>query len=161
MRCTFTVDLAAPGLLSHARCSVYTCLNLSSMILNKKGLVDSSPAANCVPSPTHLIYFLTQAPGTHTPPASSFPSHAVRTALPPYSPLCSTPMYLMPCLYVQTSMSLLSWCLYCPGTTPIRSSQSGTIHARSLRLRPTRPARFPAERTPFGGLTVTVNRNHS
>ena len=29
------------------------------------------------------------------------------------------------------------------------------------RLRPTHPAKFPAERTPFGGLTVTVKRNHS
>ena len=28
-------------------------------------------------------------------------------------------------------------------------------------LRPTHPARFPAERTPFGGLSVTVSRKHS
>ena len=29
-----------------------------------------------------------------------------------------------------------------------------------LRLRPTHPARFSRERTPSGGLTVTVMRNH-
>ena len=47
------------------------------------------------------------------------------------------------------------------GTTPIRSSQSGTIHARSVSGygQHTRLG-SPMIGLPWGVLTVTVNRNH-
>ena len=50
-----------------------------------------------------------------------------------------------------------SSCLFCTGSTPtrIRSSQLGTTPIRSFGYSPTCPAKFPVERTPFGGLTVT------
>ena len=58
------------------------------------------------------------------------------------------------------------YCLYLPVETRNDSDSNPFLTQRNdscpfrKRLRPTHPVKFPAERTPFGGLTVTVKRNH-
>ena len=62
-------------------------------------------------------------------------------------------------MVINTPLKLV-WCLYRNDSNPFLTKRNDSCPFRK-RLRPTHPARFPAERTPFGGLTVTVKRNHS
>ena len=84
-----------------------------------------------------------------TPTGTKHPHTASSSTSSSYTPTGAQTIHVLDVLVLVT------------GTTPIRSSQSGTIHARSVSgYGPHTPARFSHERTPLGGLTVTVNRNH-
>ena len=61
-------------------------------------------------------------------------------------------------MVINTPLKL--WCLNRNDSNPFLTKRNDSCPFLK-RLRPTHPARFSHERTPLGGLTVTVRRNHS
>ena len=137
---------------SHSPLSYNKCRAGSTSSLISRDLTNSTLRL------AHLYPIISplQAPGKHPQPFPTPSSHRLappRSAAPPSPP---------PPLHAASHAARECLPGTSTGTTPIRSSQSGTIHARSVSgYGPHTPARFPAERTPFGGLTVTVGLNHS
>ena len=89
----------------------------------------------------------TTVPDTLLPPPGTPPVR--RPSLPTTSFACCVPC----------RPRLCAWCLHRNDSNPFLTKRNDSCPIRK-RLRPPHPAKFSHERTPLGGLTVTVGRNH-